>query len=95
VAILVIFVHHTVGVAKYSVLGCVIQILETGGFGHGVAGRCVLRGGWENLAEGLENFGIFGPVLLGELHVELDVHVAEVVMPGRRHTLAANHLDSV
>lgn len=96
VAILIIFIHHTVGVTKDSGLSLVVEILEAGGLRHGIGRRNVLdRGRGENLAEGLEDLGVLGPVLLGELDVKSDIHVAEVVVPGRRHTLATNHLDSI
>jgi len=96
VAILIIFIHHTVRVTKDSGLSLVIEILEAGGLRHGIGRRNVLdRGRGKNLSEGLEDLGVVGPVLLGELDVKPDVHVAEVVVPGRRHTLAANHLDSI
>jgi hypothetical protein len=96
VAILIIIIHHTVGTTEDSALGGVVEVLEAGGLRHGITRRNVLdSGSGQDLSESLENLGVVGPVLLGELDVELDVHVAEVVVPGRRHTLAANHLDSV
>lgn len=96
VAILVIIIHHTVRVTKDSGLGLIVEILEAGGLRHGIGRRNVLdswRG--KNLAEGLEDLGVLGPVLLGELDVKSDVHVPEVVVPRRRHTLTTNHLDSI
>jgi hypothetical protein len=96
VAILIIIIHHAVGTTEDSALGGVVEVLEAGGLRHGITRRNVLdSGSGQDLSESLENLGVVGPVLLGELDVELDVHVAEVVVPGRRHTLAANHLDSV
>lgn len=95
-AILVIVIHHAIRATEDSALGGVVEILEAGGLRHSITGGDVLDGGsGENLSESLESLGVIGPVLLGELDVELKVHVAEVVVPGRRHTLAANHLDSI
>lgn len=96
VTILVIVIHHTVGVAEDSGLSLVVEILEASRLRHGIGRRDVLdRGRGKNLSEGLEHLGVLSPVLLGELDVKSDVHVAEVVVPGRRHTLATNHLDSI
>lgn len=96
VTILVIIIHHAVGVAENPGLSLVVEILEASRLRHGIGRRDVLdRGRGKNLSEGLEHLGVLGPVLLGELDVKSDVHVAEVVVPRRRHTLATNHLDSI
>jgi hypothetical protein len=95
VAIFVILIHAAAR-AEDLALCCVIGVLEVGRLGHGI-GRWVVDhvGAGEDLAELLEGFGVRGPVLLGELDVEADEHVAVVVVPWRRHTLAANHLDGI
>ena len=96
VAILVIIIHHAVRVTKDSGLSLVVEILEASRLRHGIGRRNLLgRGRGENLAEGLEDLGVLGPVLLGELDIETDVHVTGVVMAVRWHTLAAKHLDSI
>lgn len=95
VTIFIILVHHALGTAE-DLLGLSIQLLQIGGLGHSI-GRGNGEGsrGGEDLSERLEGGLIDGPVLLGELDVESDVHVAGVVVSGRGHALAADHLDSI
>lgn len=71
-----------------------VNVLQVGRLAHGLGRRGVDDVGCrEVLPESLKGGRILGPVLLGELDGELDVHVAEIVMPVGRHALAADHLD--
>lgn len=90
---LIIIVLHA-GTTEHAVLRCAVEVLEVGGLSHSLSGRNILHTGRrQDLAQCLEGLGVGRPVLLGECDVELDVHVAEVVVSVRRHTLAADHLD--
>ena len=72
----------------------VVHVFKIRGLSHRLGRRRVgdVRSR-EATPEGFEDGRILSPVLLGELDRELDVHVAEVVVTVRRHTLAADHLD--
>src|SRR5688572_23469669 len=95
VSILVILVHRAAAVAaaKHTALLRVVEVLEVGGLGHRIGRQRLLSRWWEKLAKTLVSGRIIGPVSLGELDVEANVHVTKIVVSVRRHTLAANHLD--
>jgi hypothetical protein len=83
-----------------GLLPCGVDSLECEVFGHGVRGRCGIRSlSWrQNGLEGADVLGcqrcaVFAAETLRELDVELDVQVAVVVVPVRRHTLTADDLD--
>jgi hypothetical protein len=96
VSILVIVISHATTVSEHPVLAMGIELLEIGRLGH-VFARGHVRNGRrrQDLSQRLEGFLVLGPVLLRELDVEVDVQVAVIVVARRRHTLAANHSDSV
>ena len=98
VSVLVVLIHRLAvgtGTKRTRARGG-IQILEVGGFGHGLLRWYVDDCGLgKDLAEGFKGFGVVGPILLRELDGELDVHVTEIVVAVRRHSLSANHLDGV
>lgn len=98
VAIVVILLHgHAVGTeAERPRALRIIDILEVGGLGHLLARGHVGQGRRrEDLSQSLERGRVLRPVLVGELDVELDVHVAEVVVAVGWHTLSTDHLHGV
>lgn len=89
---LVIIIVHAGGTSSTSLL-VGIHVLEISSFRHGILWWDDSRwAGRQDLLQGLEGFWVRGPVVLGELDVELDVQVAEVVVAVGWHTLPPNHL---
>lgn len=69
-----------------------IDVLQLEVLDHGVLrGLGLLHARRQDLLEQLE---VLELILLGELHIELDVEVTEVVVAVGRHTLALDNLDS-
>lgn len=68
-----------------------VNVLQLEVFDHRIRGWLLL--GQTRRQDLLQEMQILQLVTLGELHVELDVKIAEVVMTVRRHTLALDHLD--
>lgn len=79
VSVLIILVHCSRALG--SCLLSRIHVFEIDGFCHCIRWWCSdsVRG-WDDGLESLECGRVGGEVLLGELHVELNVHVSEVVM---------------
>ena len=74
-----------------SCLAASVNVLEVEVFSHGIWRRFDLK--WargENLFKQLKMSQIF---CLGKFDVELDVEIAEVMVPKRWHSLARNNLD--
>lgn len=95
VAVLV-FLVHTLTTAESPSPGVGIWVLEVGWLSHGLSRWDVLdRRRGKDLAQLFESSVIGGPTLLGELDVELNVQISEVVVAVRWHTLATEHLDSI
>jgi hypothetical protein len=92
--IVIILVHAGRGSAVgASLVVLVLGVLELEVLDHRVGGRSVLGDtGREDL---LEEVQVLKLVLLGELHIELDVKVAVVVVTERGHTLAVDNLDGI
>ena len=92
--VIVILVHATGGTVGTG-LGrlAAVDTLELEVLDHGIGGRLgTLDTGRKNLLEEVE---VLELVLLGELDVELDVQVTEVVVTEGRHTLARDNLNGI
>ena len=97
VIVLVVWAGHA---SCACLLACRVDSLESEVLSHGVRGRCSIGSlSWrQDRLEGADVLRCHGCAVLStealrELDVELDVEIAVVVVPVRRHTLATNDLD--
>lgn len=90
-AVILVFVHHMCPLSSGLLIG--INVLQRVIFDHGIWWRDRTGlGCWQDGMKLLHRLGRI-ELRLGELDIELDVHVAKVVVAEGGHALAADDLD--